>query len=221
MSKNILINHAREEADIRSGIRIGMSYEVEVRDRNGKLLSSCKGNNDPFVRNWIRMIRTMFTLAESVATTSVNLNGTGGSGILFYASHASQTMSPMGCNAGATVETSGIRVGSSDTAFDKAQYELQTRITHGSGSGQLMYGASTVEDYSDEDTTTRFRILRPFTNSSGATITVKEIGIAICNIVTGTSTSRFLICRDVLTSPQSIPNLATLTVTYRLYISYA
>jgi len=225
MTQNIFVKQAKEEAEIRSrGIRMGVSYQVEVKDKDGKLLSRCEGKSDPFTKAWIRMFRTAFTSTPVSADITVTLTCTDGTGRAYYVNvSGGYVCIPISGNAAANDDTYGVRVGTSTTAFQRDQYELQAKIAHGSGSGQLTYGAHTIEDYLDEDSTTRFRILRPFTNNSGAAITVNEIGIAICNYNTKTTPYNryYLICRDVLTSPQSIPNLATLTVTYRLYISYA
>jgi len=114
-------------------------------------------------------------------------------------------------------------VGGSDAVFSKNDYSLGSKISHGTGSGQLLYGASTFETVTDTDTTSYFRITRVFTNNSGASVTVKEIGIVIMHSIVSDSTSYtayFLIVRDVLTSPSSVPDGATLTVRYKIQISY-
>ena len=51
------------------------------------------------------------------------------------------------------------------------------------------------------------------------TVTVKEIGIVVFNDW-GSTHKYFLIIRDVLSSPSSVPDGASLTVRYRIYITY-
>jgi hypothetical protein len=210
----------KEEINTRNrdrGIHMGLAYEIEVRDKNGQLLSLCKGDNDPFTRAWIRLLRTA-TLGGGAAVSLLDTTGTSRN---FYGSTtASMAFVFINMNAGSGDVNYGVRVGTSDTAFSKDQYELQAKIGHGTGAGQLVYGATSIEDYADEDSTTRFRVTRTFTNNSGAVITVKEIGIAI-DMQIGSTHYYGLISRDVLTSPQSVPDGATLTVRYRFYISYA
>jgi len=205
----------------RRGITISLDYDVEVRDKNGKLVSKCKGKNDAFVKNYIRMLRTMLLCTDALADVKVSLPNTSNVPTDFECNRtAGMTLIQLAGNSGSTVEAFGVRIGTSDTAFGRDQYELIARIVHGTGAGQMLYGATTVEDYTDEDSVTRFRIIRAFTNSSGGAITVKEIGIAICNFVAGAK-RYFLIARDVLPSPQVVPDGNTITIRYRLFISYA
>jgi hypothetical protein len=72
-----------------------------------------------------------------------------------------------------------------------------------------------------EDSIERFRVVRGFTNGSGGTITVKEIGLVIANQKEGLTLYNFLMARDVLGSPQDVPDGSTLTIRYRIYVSYA
>jgi uncharacterized membrane protein YczE len=76
----------------------------------------------------------------------------------------------------------------------------------------------TVEDTDGTPPDTTFRVIRTFTNNTSSPITVYEIGLAIANAynIGGTTiyTYYFLIARDVLSSPQTIPAGATLTVRY-------
>jgi len=205
----------------RLGIRMTLEYEVEVRDRNGKLLTKLKRKGDPFLRNWIRMLRTCFLAVSNLAIVSVSLLDVSGASRSFYGSHNSISSAGwLCCGAPAGTDTYGIQVGNSNTAFDRAHYSLQGKIVHGSGAGQLLYGVVTVEDYVDEDSTTRFRAIRAFTNSSGGSITVREIGMALRHALS-IGTSDFMICRDVLASEVVVPDGSTLTVRYRMFISYA
>jgi hypothetical protein len=60
---------------------------------------------------------------------------------------------------------------------------------------------------------------RTFTNNSGATITVKEVGLLVKKQdSTGVSRS-WLAARDVLPSPVDVPDGATLTIRYVVKIT--
>jgi hypothetical protein len=202
-------------------LKIKLEYELEVRDKNGKLISRKKGESHSFVKNFIQILRAL------LGGTSVSINDTGGASRTFRGawSHlaSSWTENPCNANAPAGNDTYGIQVGSSDAVFSKDNYSLGSKISHGTGSGQLLYGASTFETVTDTDTSSYFRITRVFTNNSGASVTVKELGIVIMHSVLADSTTYtyyFLILRDVLTSPSSVPDGATLTVRYKMQISY-
>jgi len=204
----------RENSHRSRGVTLGLDYEVEVRDKDGKLISKLGRRPDPFTRAWIRALRT----AALGGVSTVSLTDTAGSARTFTFSETGAEYFDI--TGGATEDTHGIVVGNSDVAFDKAQSKLEGKIANGSGGGQLVYGAQTTEDYADEDSTTRFRMIRGFTNNSGAPVTVKEIGIVLRNNKAG-AIWYLLVARDVLASPQTVPDGATLTVRYRVYISYA
>ena len=104
--------------------------------------------------------------------------------------------------AGAGDDTFGIVVGTGDTPVTADDYNLASKIAHGTGAGQLSYGAVTLYDPFVSDYTVKQRIARSFTNNSGADITVKEIGLIV-----KTSVDNYLvmIIRDVIT-PLTIPD---------------
>jgi hypothetical protein len=120
-------------------------------------------------------------------------------------------------NATASSDAYGVRVGSGSTSPTPSDYNLATLISNGSGSGQLQYGATTVEAVTINGQTTSFRVIRTFSNSSGSTVTVREIGLSAKILVsTAPSFDYVLIARDVLGSAVDVPNGSTLTVRYIL-----
>jgi len=199
------------------GIRMALAYDVEVRDKYGKLLSKRKGKNDPFVKNWILALQGFYK-ANPATDNSITLTDASGNPQTFLTGYglASQKLVPQSLIAGAGTDAFGVQVGASDVAFSKTQTSLQSKIPNAT----LGYGAVTVEAVEDEDSTSRTRIIRAFTNNTGSPQTVKEIGLVIANKYAAVQ-YYFLIARDVLASPQTVPDGATLTVRYRLYISYA
>jgi hypothetical protein len=119
----------------------------------------------------------------------------------------------MKCNAPSAADSWGIQVGTVDTQVTRDDYRLASKIAHGSASGQLAYGAMTIEAVNGTPPASRFRVIRVFSNNTDSTITVKEIGLAIRNLYP-LATTDFLIARDVLATPQDVPAGATLTVRY-------
>lgn len=114
--------------------------------------------------------------------------------------------------AGST--NSGILVGSSDSAETLESYDLASKILNGTGSGQLSYQAQETPVFSYDSGTKKWtaRQKRYFNNNSGAGITVKEIGLV--GHRSSYENSRFLLSRDVLGSPVTVPNGGQLSVTY-------
>jgi hypothetical protein len=116
--------------------------------------------------------------------------------------------------AGAGTVTFGIAVGTGNTAVTITDHVLETPIAHGTGAGQLQYGAVTFGAPASDATTSQFTITRDFANGSSGTITVKEIALyARCCDQAGT-TRYFMLARDVITD-QAVTNGQTLTVNYR------
>ncbi len=111
----------------------------------------------------------------------------------------------------------GILVGTGNTPPTINDYALQTKVAHGTGAGQLSYGAVTFGATASDTTTSQFTVTRNFANSSGGSITVNEIGLACSSGRMGNTvtTYYFLIIRDVIGGGIAVPNGQTLTVNYR------
>lgn len=107
-----------------------------------------------------------------------------------------------------SVTTYGIQVGTGTAAESISDNTLQTKINQGSSAGQLQYGSMTYAAPTTTATTTTFRFTRVFTNASGGTVTVQEIGLA------STFSAKFyLLVRD-LTGAVAVNNGQQLTVNY-------
>jgi hypothetical protein len=194
--------------------------EFEVRDKNGKLIQKGKFPAKSWVGNiigllssiisaWTNTVATYYTTGQ-LRTDLTDIGGTA-RGVMIGAGANNITV---GGSAPAGDTSAGIVVGSSDTPVSLSQYSLGALITHGTGSGQLTYGATNVETLS-KDTTWLFRIVRTFSNSSGASVTVREIGLYVRLGMPGSPYYySCMLARDVPTSPISVPNGSTLTVRY-------
>jgi hypothetical protein len=119
-------------------------------------------------------------------------------------------------------DTNGIWVGSGSTPVSPTDYNLASKITHGTGSGQLDYDPQTVTA-SYGSSTSYVEIIRSFVNRSGADVIVREVGIVAYHSTSTqygvASQARILIARDVLPDPILVPNLASLTVKYIISLS--
>jgi len=187
--------------------------EFEVRDKDGKLIQKGKFPAKSWVGNIIRLLNALWKVWTSPSayskyiytTLSVLLDTTNTARPLkLYADSSGY----YGGVAPAGDTSAGILVGTSDTPVSLAQTNLLGLIAHGTGSGQLSYGATVVEDLTI-DTTYYFKIIRTFTNNSGASITVREIGLFL-----KPNEYSFMFARDVPASAITIPNGSTLTLRY-------
>lgn len=147
-----------------------------------------------------------FSPTAMTSVAGVNVTTTSGIG-----DGSSSSSRAIRTDAGASTSGYGIQVGTGTGAESINDTALGTQISHGTSAGNLQYGAMTYGAPSTTATTTTFRLTRVFTNGSGGTVTVQEIGL-VCN---GNSTNRFLLIRD-LTGAVAVTNGAQLTVNYDL-----
>ena len=187
--------------------------EFEVKNENGKTLQKGKFAAKSWVGRIIEVLHSLISAwATSVSTyccvCTQDVKCASGS-TAALAIYAGTGVIGGGC-APAGADYGGIVVGTSDMAVSLDQYALQAKISNGTGSGQLSYGATTVESITT-GTTYMFRVLRTFTNSSGSSITVKELGLFVA---ARSGNDSFMLCRDVPASAITVPIGSTLTLRY-------
>jgi hypothetical protein len=203
-------------------LKLGLEYDLEVRDKNGKLISRQHGKSHSWLKQFIQMLMADWQYNYNPANPpTVVITDETGTGRNMPPSYAQQFyMSAFAINAPAGSSEYGIKVGSGDTPNSLTTAALASPISHGTGSGQLIYGAHTIESVinpSGNDLT--FRVTRAFTNNSGAYVTVKEIGISTKRSDRDNTARTFLFVRDVLPSPTSVPDSASLTIRYTTKIT--
>jgi len=111
--------------------------------------------------------------------------------------------------------TYGIQVGTGSTAVSEDDYQLATQIAHEAGAGQLYYQACTVTGPTAITGGYREAIARQFDNSSGGSITVEEVGLAILFSDSTPTSHAGLILRD-LTGSVAIADAASKLFTYQV-----
>jgi hypothetical protein len=202
-------------------LKIGLEYDVEVRDKNGKLINRQHGKSHSWLKQFIQMLMAEWQYYYAGNAPTVSVTDETGTGRPMPATYNAQfNYCAWGINAPANSSEYGVKVGAGDTPNSLTTYALASPISHGTGAGQLVYGAHTIEPVinpSGNDLT--FRVTRVFTNNSGATVTVKEIGIATKRYDNSNTARVFLFIRDVLPSPSSVPDGATMTIRYTVKIT--
>lgn len=201
------------------GHKIGMEYEIEIRDRHGKLISKTKGEAKSWLWNFMAWLREWFALNYGLVPT-YSINDITGTGRTFPTS-ASKIIYDNGgyINGDSGDENEGIVVGSSDVAVQYDDYALGSKIAHGTGAGQLVYNAQSLENLQYSGGVISFRVTRTFTNNSGSSVDVKEIGMYMRQLDNTGTARNICVARDVLASPQSVPDGATLTVRYTISVT--
>jgi len=217
---------------------IDVSLTVIVKDKDGKMIKQHKQHSHSFVSNFLSILAS--SLASSYGLYSANYSYgyyyriTNGD----YAAYNAGVFSIdtfFDLNDSANDSTYGIVVGTGTATPTPNDYALGNQIVNGTGSGQLVYNAHTINPAPQiigtstnitttttptsgllpvSGNTTSWQIQRTFQNQSGASITVSEVGI-----YTDTQNGYALIIHDLLSSPITIPNNAVLTIVYTISIS--
>ena len=166
----------------------GLYYSYQVRDANGRIRVPFRRRTaHSFLIAYARML-----YLKMVAPADQSITDTGSSSRSIY----SWTACDVNTASGTTTE--GLVVGTGTNAVTLTDTALQTQIAHGTSAGQLQYGASVVNAPSSDSTSTTLILTRVFTNASGGTITITEIGIYAS--MTGLlGTFLFCIVRDLAT----------------------
>lgn len=119
----------------------------------------------------------------------------------------------------------GIIVGSSAVPVLATNHALGNVIVAGSDPGELEYGYNvpwSAPFWNETEQELEMFLNRAFTNASGATIQINEIGlISWIQYSTGSSTYYFdyLIARDVLDSTLNVADGDTVNIQYRIYVA--
>jgi hypothetical protein len=200
-------------------------WEIEVKDKTGKLLKHYKTPAKSWLRPFITILKGEFATRHGTTTGNANVSVVDETGTArTYPNHYTNSYYSEYLNLSTLGDTGdvtqGIIVGTSDTPNTLTTYALGGKIAHGTGSGQLLYGAETVEDVTNPSgNDLQFRLTRAFTNNSGATITVKEVGLLVKKLDSTGGARSWLVARDVLPSPVDVPDGATLTIRYVVKIT--
>ena len=174
-------------------------YEVIVRDKHGKVIDREAGES----RSWLTAYNElMFGAFNSQNVTITDITGTPESvpGNGYYS---------FWCKGGANVDYQGIVIGTDATAVTISDYKLAAQIAHGAGSGQMNHLGTVITSPTVSATESYYTLTRQIINLSGASITVREIGIYGRG-----GTVYFCYVRDVLGAEKVIPDGGSVTVIY-------
>jgi hypothetical protein len=177
-----------------------LSYGYSLKTKTGRIKRRATKKCNSFTGNFIKLLRVTMGKVYYIQLPdySNTLRDVYTSGLMFYVT------------GGVGDGTVGIAVGTGVTAVDINDYDLATRIAHGVSAGELQYSAQAYTAPSSDATSTTLVLTRDFTNDSGGSITVNEIGLFSRPSSYGT-----LIIRDVIT-PVAVGNGEKLTINYNI-----
>jgi hypothetical protein len=179
----------------------GLHYAVEVRDAEGKLIQRIAAPARSYLGIWTKLLR------GHMAGALTTVKDTGGT-------DRSSSGYSFDWNLRTGLDNQGPVVGSGTTAVTIDDYKLDTQITKGAGAGQLGHEVTQVDaDPTITGPLAHYDVTRIFPNTSGDTVTVKEIGL-----YTRATNTPFYFCivRDVLPASVDVPDGGSITVTYTI-----
>jgi hypothetical protein len=184
-------------------MKINIHITTTIFDkRTGKRIRRYHDNANSLVVAFIDLLYSMFGYQLGPAA--------------YNTAHSSMfTRYTMLLTAAAADATKGIVVGTNDTPVAITNYALGAQINHGTGNGQLSYGALIwTQAPIVSGSSCSFKFMRILTNNSAGDITIKEVGI----IAQDTQTTLFLIDRTVPTPKTLTPTQGT-TIEYTFTIT--
>jgi hypothetical protein len=205
-------------------------WELEVRDKDGKVIQSLKQRSHSWVRNaYNHMFCQLAGKNANYGTFGpgyLNVRDTGGT--------LRQATAPIGQSAtdidGTTYgyrgkpgdDTWGIQVGSGTNPESFEDYMLQTKIANGVGAGQLSYIEQDphVIAYDAGTKVMSNSLVRYFNNNSGGDIDVNEVALVVNQPQGGPVYGKWVQARDKLASTVTVPNTGQLKVTYTVQLTY-
>ena len=188
-----------------SGVQLLVRLVVKKPD--GKVLSDTGYNpSKSFVIQFLEAVWAMFSKMHVYATSTGNTEE-----YLIYGTVVGGE--DFRLNAPANDDTNGIIVGTGDTPVDNEDYKLATQLTEGVGAGNITHGAQVQGVAGVVGGNVDWECSRIFTNNTGSTITIKEVGEYTYYHVKEPYSSHCII-RDVLGTPVEVPDNCSVTVYY-------
>jgi len=159
------------------------------------------------------------TFAGLPGGSAANISYVNISGLTNTGGTAVNVIALLGIGAGSGNANAGIVIGTNNTANSPSVYALASQIPNGTSSGQMQYGATSVASIVTSGNTVSFQANRTFTNNSGASITVAEVGIYAEVIAYNNTAYYFALARDVLATAVTVANTTPITVYYTIQLT--
>ncbi len=192
-------------------MNIKLFLNIKTIDKYGNILDEQEKEANSLVNAFIALMQAQLMAGFS---TTISVKDTSNTSRSIY--NAAPYINAFTAYSGAGVLTQGIVVGSGTNAVAVSDYNLQTLIAHGVGSGQLEYSAMEVpQTFIISGSDAYFTMRRTVINSSGNDVTFNEVGL-IVDTVNGYA-YKFLIDRTL--STQVIGNGLGKVITYKWQIS--
>jgi len=178
--------------------------EIEIKNKDGEVVEKYRQKLHSWVRNFAHALRGILCCNTcDPCETVIDVNGNS----YPYPRTFAQSVPVLRVDEAAGSIKKGIVFGTGTTPASPDDYKLESPIPHGTSSGQLNYKECTVRGVEEITNGARITIVRMATNESGGDITVSEVGlIAEASNLQANGNIYFLILREVLSEPRTVPN---------------
>jgi len=217
------LGELREVAVKETGDNVEVFLRAYNYDAGGHLAQRLIQRSDSFLPNFVGMLYSQLSAQYDGNGTSGSGPNTSNTNNAFIDAY---TYAPGGsggnvyitwvfCANDSSGDASyGIQVGSGTAANSTSTYALASQIVNGTGSGQLSYGSHMCNWSTGTNSTA---VARSFSNGSGSSITISEVGMVWESGFN--STNAFIMIRDVLSSSFTIANGGSTTFQYNIAIT--
>ncbi len=182
-----------------------LSYTVEVRDKEGRILERISAPSHSYVQQWNQILNVQASQETKTVKDTDGNNQTPVAG-----------GSSLGAKAAIGYILCGLRVGKGTTAVAIDDYAIETPLDEGTGTDEFEHQLQEFTSPAVADSTCSFALIRTLINNSGATISgIREIG---CYVRMHASYYA-LGFRDVLPAAVNVPDGGSITVTYTVSVT--
>ena len=192
---------------------MGLSYEIEVYDKDGNLKGHREEEAHCFVENFFKMLLGYYVNGDT-SFRKIPFVMTTGSTVSTYCETSYQNDAFYGGFRATEVPGSnayGIVVGTSNTPVTPTDFSLGSIISHGVADGMLSYDASTLEYQEGESNVMILKLRRVFQNDGAVAVAINEIGL-----YQYTANGSIMTIRDVVASPISLGVGELCAIAYKL-----
>jgi len=196
-------------------VNVQVSFELEVRDKTGKLLKKVSGVSRSFVSNFLQWLLTGFI---STPYSFKDRTGTDREVLTHISAQSGVDVefTNMDVRGPADDVNYGILVGYGTTSPVPGDYDLETPAPN----SELKAYETELQEWGVSGNETYATFRRVFENVSGVDKTISELGLAAKYYRKVGTDERgpwyFLLIRDVLATAQTVPAGATVTVRYKI-----
>jgi hypothetical protein len=184
--------------------------KIKVINESGKCTYYRRYRSRSFVIGFLNVI---FSNLSGQTITNINTSGT---------QYTTSSTDDIAVNDGSNDNRYGIQIGTGTTTPSIVDSRLSALITNGTGAGQMQYGGVNVTGAvtNTSNNTGYITVTRTFTNNSGASITVSEVGLAAWTSAANSGSNQYyLIIHDLLPTPITVPNGSSLSISYEIQVA--